>query len=121
MKQVISNLRDILLYSDSYLFELFVGALHFLILPIAIREVGWLWHIQFMGVLVGGLQLYSVGLKALKMRVVACQFAAILAVLTCVHYASIGMLKGSHLGWCLVSVMALLNLYRTFKESLHRG
>ena len=121
MKQVAANLRDILLYSDSYLFELFVGALHFIILPLAILEVGWLWHIQLMGVLVGGFQLYSVGLKKLKYRVVACQFAAILAVLTCVHYASMGMLKGSHLGWCLVSVMALLNLYRTFKEKLHRG
>lgn len=120
MREVLKNLKEILLYSDSYLFELFVGALHLFILPIAILEIGWLYDIQIMGIAVGGFQLYSVGKKNLKYRVWACQFAAILAILTCVHYGVLGMLIGSRLGWCLVSVMALLNLYRTFKEKLYR-
>lgn len=121
MAQVIRNLRDILLYSDSYLFELFVGALHFMILPLAILEIGWLYHIQVFGLLIGGFQLYAVGMKDLKCRVYACQGAFLLALMSVIHYIEVGMMHGSHLGWALVLVMAFLNLYRTFKEKLHRG
>jgi hypothetical protein len=120
-KQVIANLRDILMHSDSYLFELFVGALHLFILPLAILEVGHLWHIQLMGVLVGAFQLYAVGMKDIYCRYKACQFAFILAAITVVHYAVIGMMHGSHLGWALVAVMSLINLIRTFKEKIYRG
>ena len=115
------NLRDILLYSDSYLFELFVGALHFFILPLAILEIGWLLDVQILGVLIGGFQLYSVGIKDMKCRYYACLFAFILAMITVVHYALVGMLAGSQLGWALVTLMAFINLYRTFNEKLHRG
>ena len=115
------NLRDILLYSDSYLFELFVGALHFFILPLAILEIGWLLDVQILGVLVGGFQLYSVGMKDMRCRYYACLFAFILAMITVVHYALVGMLSGSQLGWALVTLMAFINLYRTFNEKLHRG
>lgn len=121
MKEVISNLRDILFYSDSYLFEFFVGALHFLVLPLAILEIGWLWHVQLSGLLIGGFQLYAVGTKNLRCRVIACKGAAGLALLTAVHYLEVGMLNGSQLGWALILVMAILNLYRTFKEKLIRG
>jgi len=115
------NLRDILLYSDSYLFELFVGALHFFILPLAILEIGWLLDVQILGVLIGGFQLYSVGMKDMKCRYYACLSAFILAMITVVHYALVGMMAGSQLGWALVTLMAFINLYRTFNEKLHRG
>ena len=121
MRLVIRNLRDILLYSDSYLFELFVGLLHAFILPLAILEIGWLWHIQLGGLLVGLFQLYAVGMKDLRCRVWACQGALLIAGLSVVHYALVGMMHGSHLGWLLVLFMAWINLYRTFKEKLHRG
>lgn len=121
MRIVIRNLRDILLYSDSYLFELFVGALHLFILPLAILEIGWLYHIQLFGLGIGAFQLYAVGMKDLKCRVYACQGAFLLALLSVVHYIEHGMMKGSHLGWALVLVMAGLNLFRTFKEKLIRG
>jgi len=121
MKAVLRNLRDILLYSDSYLFELFVGALHFFILPLAILEIGSLYHVQCAGILIGGFQLYAVGTKNLKCRVWACQGAALLALYTVVHYLEVGMMNGSRLGWTLVLVMTFLNLYRTFKEKLIRG
>ena len=121
MKQVIKNLRDILLYSDSYLFELFVGALHFFILPLAILEIGWLLDVQILGIVVGGFQLYSVGVKDMVFRYYACLFAFIVAMITVVHYAVVGMLAGSQLGWALVAFMAFINLYRTFNEKLHRG
>lgn len=121
MKTALKNLREILLFSDSYLFELFVGALHLLILPLAILEIGWLFHVQAAGVLVGGFQLYAVGMKDLKCRVWACQAAALLALLSVIHYLEAGMLNGSQLGWFLVLIMAVLNLYRTFKEKLYRG
>jgi len=115
------NLRDILLYSDSYLFELFVGSLHFFILPLAILEIGWLLDVQILGVLIGGFQLYSVGMKDMKCRYYACLAAFILAMITVVHYALVGMMAGSQLGWALVTLMAFINLYRTFNEKLHRG
>ena len=121
MKQVVKNLRDILLYSDSYLFELFVGALHFLILPFAILEIGWLLDVQILGFLIGGFQLYSVGTKAIKFRVTACLLAFIFATINVLHFAVVGMLSGSQLGWGLVAFMAFINLYRTFNEKLHRG
>jgi hypothetical protein len=121
MKQIIINLKDILMHSDSYLFELFVGALHLFILPLAILEVGHLWHIQLMGVLVGAFQLYAVGMKDIYCRYKACQFAFILATITVIHYVVIGMMHGSHLGWSLIAVMAFINLIRTFKEKVYRG
>lgn len=121
MGQVIRNLKDILLYSDSYLFELFVGLLHAFILPLAILEIGWLYHIQIGGLAIGLFQLYAVGRKDLKCRVWACQGAFLLALMSVIHYIEEGMLHGSHLGWGLVLVMALLNLVRTFKEKLIRG
>lgn len=121
MARVLRNLKEILLYSDSYLFELFVGALHCLVLPLAILEIGWLLHIQILGLLIGGFQLYAVGMKDLKCRVWACQAAALLALMSVIHYAEVGMLNGSQLGWALVLVMAFINLYRTFREKLYRG
>ena len=115
------NLNDILFYSDSYLFELFVGALHMFILPFAILEIGLLLDVQILGLLIGGFQLYSVGMKDMRCRYYACLAAFILAMITVVHYALVGMLAGSQLGWALVTVMAFINLVRTFQEKLHRG
>ena len=62
------NLKDILFYSDSYLFELFVGALHMFILPLAILDIGILLDVQILGILIGGFQLYAVGMKDMKCR-----------------------------------------------------
>lgn len=115
------NLKDILFYSDSYLFELFVGSLHMFILPFAILEIGVLLDVQVLGVLIGGFQLYSVGMKDMTCRYYACLAAFILAMITVVHYALVGMLAGSQLGWALVTAMAAINLVRTFQEKLHRG
>ena len=115
------NLKEILFYSDSYLFELFVGSLHLFILPFAILEIGILLDVQILGVLIGGFQLYSVGMKHMTCRYYACLAAFILAMITVVHYALVGMLAGSQLGWALVTVMAFINLVRTFQEKLHRG
>jgi len=115
------NLKEILFYSDSYLFELFVGSLHMFILPFAILEIGILLDVQILGVLIGGFQLYSVGMKHMVCRYYACLAAFILAMITVVHYALVGMLAGSQLGWALVTVMAFINLVRTFQEKLHRG
>ena len=115
------NLRDILFYSDSYLFELFVGALHMFVLPFAILEIGVLLDVQILGFLIGGFQLYAVGMKDMRCRYYACLGAFILAMITVVHYFLVGMLSGSQLGWALVSVMAFINLVRTFQEKLHRG
>jgi len=115
------NLKDILFYSDSYLFELFVGSLHMFILPFAILEIGVLLDVQILGVLIGGFQLYSVGMKDMTCRYYACLAAFILAMITVVHYALVGMLAGSQLGWALVTAMAAINLVRTFQEKLSRG
>ena len=115
------NLKDILFYSDSYLFELFVGSLHMFILPFAILEIGVLLDVQVLGVLIGGFQLYSVGMKDMTCRYYACLAAFILAMITVVHYALVGMLAGSQLGWALVTAMAAINVVRTFQEKLHRG
>ena len=121
LKIVSRNLRDILFYSDSYLFELFVGALHMFVLPFAILEIGVLLDVQILGFLIGGFQLYAVGMKDMRCRYYACLGAFILAMITVVHYFLVGMLSGSQLGWALVSVMAFINLVRTFQEKLHRG
>ena len=121
MKQVVVNLKEILFYSDSYLFELFVGALHMFILPFAILEIGILPHVQIGAFLIGGYQLYAVGTKSLKCRVMACKGAFLVSLMSVVHYYEASMLNGSQLGWALVMLMALLNLYRTFKEKLIRG
>ena len=116
MKQIISNLKELFLWSDSEPNEILIGLLHAFILPFAILEIGSLWFIQVLAVSAGLFQLYAVGSKDIWCRRLACIIAMVISSATVVNYITAGMMKGSQLGWFLILVFTLWNLIRVSKE-----
>ena len=116
MKQVIKNLRELFLWSDSEPNEILIGMLHAFILPLAILEIGNLWFMQVVSIVAGLFQLYAVGTKDIWCRRLACIIAMVVSCLTVVDYITAGMMKGSQLGWFLILVFSLWNLIRVSRE-----
>ncbi len=116
MKQILKNLKELFLWSDSEPNEILIGALHAFVLPFAILEIGNIWYLQLAGILGGLFQLYSVGTKDIYCRRIACIVAMTISFATVVDYITAGMMKGSQLGWFLILVFTLWNLIRVSKE-----
>tara|TARA_S200002703_G_scaffold149076_1_gene146312 strand:- start:2731 stop:3111 length:381 start_codon:yes stop_codon:yes gene_type:complete len=118
----LSRAKYILKYSDSEPNEVMIGILHMLILPFAMFELGQPWALlQVMAHAVGVFQLYCVLWDGrLNMREMAVKYATIISIATVVNYCMAGMMKGSHLGWMLVCIMSIWNLYRVSNESMHK-
>ena len=116
MKEVLKNLRELFLWSDSEPNEILIGILHAFILPFAILEIGTLWFIQVVAIAAGLFQLYSVGTKDIWCRRLACTIAMVVSSATVVNYITAGMMKGSQLGWFLILVFTLWNLIRVSRE-----
>ena len=124
MKTVLDNIKNIITYSDSEFLELLIGILHFAVLPIA------LWVEIPMSVLVkqeitlsvigGFFQLYAVGTRDLTCRYIACYVSVVVSVLTVINYFSEDMLRGSCLGWVLIFIASVINLYRVGKQWTHK-
>jgi hypothetical protein len=116
MKDVLKNLKELFLWSDSEPNEILIGILHAFILPFAILEIGHMWFIQVVAVLAGLFQLYSVGTKDIWCRRLACTIAMVVSSATVVNYIMAGMMKGSQLGWFLILIFTLWNLIRVTRE-----
>jgi hypothetical protein len=54
----------------------------------------------------------------LKMRLLAVQIAALIAVMTVVNLQMGGLLSGSRVGWVIIGLFAIWNTIRVFKEKL---
>lgn len=115
-------MKHIMNYSDSEPNEVMIGVLHMAILPFAMFELGKPWALlQFLAHAAGVFQLYCVLWDGrLKMRELAVKFATVISIATVVNYCIGGMMKGSHLGWLLVCIMSIWNLYRVSNESMSR-
>lgn len=118
MSRMLDHAKHILTHSDSKPNELMVGMLHFIILPLAMLELGDPNIIlQISASLIGLFQLYSVLLDgSLYLRKSSAQAACMIAGFTVLNFIAIGMMKGSHLGWALIFLFTIWNCYRLSLE-----
>lgn len=114
--------KQILKYTDSESNELMIGVLHMCILPFAMFELGSPWMLLQIGAHLAGIfQLYCVLWNGtLWMREIAVKIATVISIATVINYTLGGMMSGSHLGWVLVCVMSIWNLYRVTNESISK-
>lgn len=121
-KKGISRAVAILKFCDSEANELMIGVLHCLILPFAMFELGTPWvALQIAAHLAGAFQVYcALWDGRLGMRKIAVQIACAISIGTVANYTTAGMMHGSHLGWLLICVMSIWNLYRVTNEQLYR-
>lgn len=121
MSRVIANIKDILTYSDSEFLELLIAFLHFLLLPLAIYvELGMQPIVQALAVVGGLFQLYAVGIRNLTCRYISCYVAVLVSLFTVETYYTEGLLEGSRYGWLMISVAAIINLFRVGKQWTHK-
>ena len=118
----LARAKYLLKYCDSESNELMIGALHMFILPFAMFELGEPWAIlQIAAHLAGGFQVWSALYNGtLFMRKIAVQIASVISIATVANYTMAGMMQGSHLGWLLICVMSIWNLYRVTNEQLYK-
>lgn len=119
-----NRLKDIFWYSDSEPNEVLISFCHMVCLPLSIcYEFGNPNFLFIAGAVAAGVfQFWAVALNgSLKMRLIAVQAAALIAVITCVNLGLQGLLTGSRTGWIMIAVFALWNMVRVFNEKLHRN
>ena len=69
------------------------------------------------GIGAGSFQLWAVLWNGtLKMRLIAVQIAALIAVCTVENLFVSGLLNGSRIGWAIIMVFAIWNTIRVYKE-----
>lgn len=119
MNAVLKNLKTILTYADSEFLELLIAILHTFLLPIAvISEMGFKYHIVLLAILGGSFQLYSVGVRDLRLRYYSCAIATIVSLYTALEYALLGLLSQapSRYGWVIIAVAAVVNQIRITRQ-----
>ena len=57
----------------------------------------------------------------LKMRLIAVQIAALIAVMTCENLLVSGLMNGSRVGWAIIMFFAIWNTIRVYKEKIEKG
>ena len=77
-------------------------------------------EVQVLAVLGGLFQLYAVGIRHLTCRYVSCYIAVLVSLFTVETYYSEGLLEGSRYGWLMISVAAIVNLFRVGKQWTHK-
>jgi hypothetical protein len=119
MKRIAKNIRTILGFADSEFLELLIGVLHTFLLPLAVCfEVGYKWHVVAIAIFGGTFQLYSVGVRSIKLRYYSSMVATFVSVFTALNYATAGLLNAapSRYGWVVIAFAAIVNQIRVSKE-----
>lgn len=119
MKHILENLKTVLTYADSEFLELLIATLHTFLLPIAvIAEMGFKYHIVLLAIIGGSFQLYSVGVRDLRLRYYSCAIATIVSLYTALEYALLGLLSQapSRYGWVIIAVAAVVNQIRITRQ-----
>lgn len=119
----IERFKEIFWYSDSEPNEVLIALCHAVCLPLAIiadfDDVQY-WLMMF-GIASGLFQLWAVLFsQCIKCRLVAVQFATMIALSTCVNLYIEGLLVGSRTGWMIILVFAIWNTIRVFKEKMEK-
>jgi len=117
----LAKVKELFWYSDSEPNEVLIALCHIIALPAALC-------VDFDnpsallisgGILAGTFQMWAVVWNGtLKMRLLAVQIAALIAVMTIVNLQMEGLLSGSRVGWVIIGLFAIWNTIRVFKEKL---
>lgn len=76
--------------------------------------------VQALAVAGGLFQLYAVGIRNLTCRYISCYVAVLVSLFTVETYYTEGLLEGSRYGWLMISVAAIINLFRVGKQWTHK-
>jgi hypothetical protein len=122
--QGLKRAKDLLLYSDSEPNEVMIGLCHTIALPCTlvtdIHNTSYLFIA--IAISAGLYQIWSALLSgSLTHRLRSVQLASLIALLTIENLYTVGQLKGSGIGWCIILLMALWNTIRVTKEKLARN
>lgn len=123
-KKGLAKLKDLFWYSDSEPNEVLIAMCHIFALPAALCVDFDNPSIPLIlsGIAAGSFQMWAVLWNGtLKMRLIAVQIAALIAVMTCENLLVSGLMNGSRIGWAIIMFFAIWNTIRVYKEKIEKG
>lgn len=123
-KKGLSRLKELFWYSDSEPNEVLIAFCHIFALPAAlcVDFENPSFILISAGILAGSFQMWAVLWNGtLRMRLIAVQVAAIIALGTVENLFVTGLMNGSRVGWMIIMLFALWNTIRVYKEKLDKG
>lgn len=123
-KKGLAKLKDLFWYSDSEPNEVLIAFCHIFALPATmITEFETPSRLLCLGaILAGAFQMWAVLWNGtLRMRLLAVQIAALIAIGTVENLFVSGLMNGSRVGWAIIMLFAIWNTARVFKEKLDKG
>ena len=123
-KKGLAKLKDLFWYSDSEPNEVLIAMCHIFALPAALCVDFDNPSIPLIlsGIGAGSFQMWAVLWNGtLKMRLIAVQIAALIAVMTCENLLVSGLMNGSRIGWAIIMFFAIWNTIRVYKEKIEKG
>jgi hypothetical protein len=123
-KKGLSKVKDLFWYSDSEPNEVLIAFCHIFALPAAlcVDFDNPSFILITAGILAGSFQMWAVLWNGtLKMRLIAVQVAALIALGTVENLFATGLMNGSRVGWAIILLFALWNTVRVYKEKLDKG
>lgn len=123
-KRGLGKLKDLFWYSDSEPNEVLIAFCHIFALPATMLiEFETPSKLLCLGAILAGLfQMWAVLWDGtLRMRLIAVQIAALIALGTVENLFVSGLMNGSRVGWMIIMLFALWNTVRVYKEKLDKG
>jgi hypothetical protein len=123
-KKGLAKLKDLFWYSDSEPNEVLIAMCHIFALPAALCVDFENPSVLLIGagILAGSFQMWAVLWNGtLRMRLIAVQIAALIALSTVENLFVSDLLNGSRIGWAIIMVFAIWNTVRVFKEKMDKG
>lgn len=118
----LAKLKELFWYSDSEPNEVLIALCHIIALPAAlcVDFDNPSLPLILSGILAGCFQLWAVVWNGtLKMRLLAVQIAALIALVTIENLWVENLLSGSRVGWVIIGLFAIWNTIRVFKEKIN--
>jgi len=123
-KKGLAKLKDLFWFSDSEPNEVLIAFCHIFALPAALC-VDFANPSPILiagGILAGSFQMWAVLWNGtLRMRLIAVQVAAVIALGTVQNLFVTGLMNGSRVGWAIICLFAIWNTVRVYKEKLDKG
>ncbi len=123
-KKGLAKMKDLFWYSDSEPNEVLIAMCHIFALPAALCvdfDNPSLILISG-GIIAGSFQMWAVLWNGtLRMRLIAVQVAALIALGTVQNLFVTGLMNGSRVGWAIIMMFALWNTVRVYKEKIEKN
>jgi len=117
----LAKVKELFWYSDSEPNEVLIALCHIIALPAALCVDFDNPSVLLIsgGIAAGAFQMWAVVWNGtLKMRLLAVQIAALVALMTIENLWVEGLLNGSRIGWVIIGLFAIWNTIRVFKEKI---